>query len=92
MSSQGNAYTMIVLAAAAAAVFGANYTVKVMEPCVHVRSTDLKNACKFGGLQLTSVGGTLLYASNCNVLLPKQTFRKRPAVLFGYANRVSIDI
>lgn len=61
------------------------------QQCSMVDVKSLLEGCdRLVGLNITSVGGTMVNDHNCDVLLPKQVFIEEPLYQYGFADSVCI--
>lgn len=65
--------------------------VDATQQCTVTEIKSLLEGCdRVSGLNITSVGGTIVNDHNCDVLLPKQVFMEEPLYQFQLADSVII--
>lgn len=64
---------------------------EVNSRCQLTEVNSLLEGCRrFSGLNITSIGGTVVNDHNCDVLLPKQVFSEEPTFQYTAADTVII--
>lgn len=67
-----------------------NIVQAITPQCSTLEVKSLKEGCdRLTGLNLSTVGGTLVNDHNCNVMLPKQVFLEEPVFQYLLADSVS---
>lgn len=62
----------------------------IAENCKTLEAEKILEGCSsFKGLSIKSQGGTVVNATNCDVLLPKKVFEKEPGINLPSAENVS---
>ena len=65
----------------------------VTSQCKLMEIKNILEGCdRLIGLNITSVGGTIVNDHNCDVLLPKQVFLEEPVFQYPLADSVSIEL
>lgn len=63
----------------------------IVENCKSLETEKILEGCStFKGLSIKSQGGTVVNATNCDVLLPKKVFEKEPGINLPTARDVSL--
>lgn len=63
----------------------------IAENCKSLEAEKILEGCSsFKGLSIKSQGGTVVNATNCDVLLPKKVFEKEPGINLPSAEDVSL--